>query len=312
MAQLDTNLRALINRPSVISTTTLQELGALANKKPKVGVSLPDAHALAWDSPIWAQVTSSRLQLLEAGKGQQKGLHSLFVDLLPTAPISTPFVFHDVHTRPSVCGHDLKPDVVMGLRDKPCVPLTTAAIIDFKRQGGGYDNDENVGKAITYGRVFLQQFPRSLRRMVVVGLTDLLSITLILVRLDLSDGNEHLSFDMSPQLPDVKYTLLQLLSSEPERLFVELPDLASIQVVGLLGFGATSHVYEASEGGQQVMFSVVCSVAVLNIWCYSHNCKYIWHRNSICHDSMQVCLWVCLPRRAILPAALPQKLVRMH
>ena len=208
---------------------------------------------------------SSR-QLLEADEGQQKGLQSLFADLLSTAPISTPFVFHDVHTRPSVCGHDLKPDVVMGLRDKPCVPLTTAAIIDFKRQGGGYDNDENVGKAITYGRVFLQQFPRSLRRMVVVGLTDLLSITLILVRLDLSDGNEHLSFDMSPRLPDVKYTLLQLLSSEPQRLFVELPDLgASIQVIGLLGFGATSHVYEALEGGQQVMFSVVCSVEVLNI-----------------------------------------------
>ncbi|DBA82194.1 TPA: hypothetical protein ACH3X1_007177 [Trebouxia sp. C0004] len=90
MAQLDTNLRALINRPSVISTTTLQELGALANKKPKVGVSLPDAHALAWDSPIWAQVTSSRVQLLEADKGQQKGLQSLFADLLPTAPICCP------------------------------------------------------------------------------------------------------------------------------------------------------------------------------------------------------------------------------
>ncbi|KAL0025971.1 hypothetical protein WJX77_009496 [Trebouxia sp. C0004] len=40
MAQLDTNLRALINRPSVISTTTLQELGALANKKPKNGCDL--------------------------------------------------------------------------------------------------------------------------------------------------------------------------------------------------------------------------------------------------------------------------------
>ena len=66
--------------------------------------------------------------------------------------------------------------------------------------------------------------------MVVVALTDLSSITLTLVRLDLSDGNEHLSFDMSPRLPDVKYTLLQLLSSEPQRLFVEMPDLgASIQ-----------------------------------------------------------------------------------
>jgi len=105
-----------------------------------------------------------------------------------------------------------------------------------------------------------------LRRMVVLGLTDLLSITLILVRLDLSDqGNEQLSFDMSLRFPDVKYTLLQLLSSEPQRLFVELPDLgASIQVVGLLGFGATSHVYEAFEGGQQVLSSTVCSVGVLS------------------------------------------------
>ena len=107
----------------------------------------------------------------------------------------------------------------MALRDNACVPLTTAAIIDFKRQGGGCDNDENVGKAITYGRVFLQQLSRSLRRVVVVGLTDLVSITLILVRLDLSGGKEHLSFDMTPRLPDVKYTLLQLLSSEPQRLF---------------------------------------------------------------------------------------------
>ncbi|KAL0023256.1 hypothetical protein WJX77_000462 [Trebouxia sp. C0004] len=40
IAQLDTNLRALINRPSIISTTTLQELGALANKKPKNGCDL--------------------------------------------------------------------------------------------------------------------------------------------------------------------------------------------------------------------------------------------------------------------------------
>ena len=216
---------------------------------------------MAWESPIWAQVTNSSVQLLEADKGGQKGLQSLFADLLPTAPISTPFVFHDVHRRPSVCGNDLKPDIVMALRNKPCVPLTTAAIIDIKRQGGGYDNDENVGKAITYGRVFLQQLPSTLRKVVVVGLTDLLSITLIIVSLGVSDGSEHLSFDMSPRLPDVRYTLLQLLSSEPQRLFVELPDLgASIQVVGLLGFGASSHVYEVVEGGQQVRSSIVYSV----------------------------------------------------
>lgn len=113
--------------------------------------------------------------------------------------------------------------------------------------------------------------------MVVIGLTDLLSITLILVRLDLIDGSEHLSFDMSARLPDGKDTLLQLLSSKPQRLFVELPDLgASIQVVGLLGYGATGHVYEAHYGGQKVISSII----------------------SICHNSMQICLWVsstCLP-----------------
>ena len=257
-------LKALINRPSVISTTTLQELGGQANKKPKVEVPLPQPSALAWESPVWAHVTSSSNQLWEADKGQQKVLQSLFGDLLPTAPISTPYVFHDVHTRPSVCGSDLKPDVVMGLRDKPCIPLTTAAIIDFKRQGGGYDNDENVGKAITYGRVFLQQLPRTLRKMVLVGLTDLLSITLVLVRLDSNaQGAEDLSFEMSARLPDVKRTLLQLLSCEPQRWFVELPDLGpSVQIVGLLGSGATSHVYEAAEGGQQVMpFIMSCGSA---------------------------------------------------
>lgn len=245
------SLRALISKPTVISTTTLREVGGQANKKSKVVISLPPTDALTWESPIWARVTSSSVQLLEADNGQQKGLQSLFADLLPTAPVNTPFVFHDVHTKPSVCGSDLKPDVVMGLRDKPCIPLTTAAIIDFKRQGGGYDSDENVGKAITYGRVFLQQLPRSLRSMVLVGLTDLCSITLILVRLTLTDeGVEELYFDRSAQLPDVRHTLLQLLSCEPQRWFVELPNLGpSIQVMGFLGSGATSHVYEASEGG---------------------------------------------------------------
>lgn len=245
------SLRALISKPTVISTTTLREVGGQANKKSKVVISLPPTDALTWESPIWAKVTSSSVLLLEADKGHQKGLQSLFADLLPTAPVNTPFVFHDVHTKSSVCGSDLKPDVVMGLRDKPCIPLTTAAIIDFKQQGGGYDNDENVGKAITYGRVFLQHLPRSLRSMVLVGLTDLCSITLILVRLTLTDeGVEELYFDRSAQFPDVRHTLLQLLSCEPQRCFVELPNLGpSIQVLGFLGSGATSHVY---EDGQQV------------------------------------------------------------
>ena len=43
MAQLEANLRALINNPSVISTTTLRELGGLANKKQKVDIE--DSHS---------------------------------------------------------------------------------------------------------------------------------------------------------------------------------------------------------------------------------------------------------------------------
>jgi len=280
------NLKAQINRPSVISTTTLQELGGQAKQKPRVEVPLPQADTLAWESPVWTHVTNSSVQLSEADKGQQKGLQSLFGDLLPTAPISTPFVFHDVHSRPSVCGNDMKPDVVMGLRDKPCIPLTTAAIIDFKRQGKCYDNDENVGKAITYGRVFLQQLPRTLRKMVLVGLTDLLTITLVLVRLDSNaQGTEDLSFEMSACLPDVKRVLLQLLVCEPQRWFVKLPDLGpNIQIVGLLGSGATSHVYEASQGGQQVTSIVMpcasadwpfqtTSIAVNSAQTQDVNCK---------------------------------------
>ena len=178
------NIRALINRHSVISTTTPQELGGQANKQEKVVFPLPEASAVTWESPVWAQVTNPSSQLLEKDSHKQKGLQSLFGVLLCKAPDNTPFVFHDVHTKPSVCGNDMKPDVVMVVRGKPCIPLTTGAIILFKQQGGGYDNDENVGKAITHGRVFLQQLPQTLRKMVLVGLTDFHSITLVLVRLD--------------------------------------------------------------------------------------------------------------------------------
>ena len=145
-------MKALVNRPAMISTTTLQELGSQAHKKPKVEISLPPAHDAVWDSPIWADAASCNMQLLEPNKGQRKGLQSMFADLLHTAPTNTPFVFHDIHRTQSVCGNDLKPDIVMCLRDTPCVPLTTAAIIDLKQQGGTYDNNKNVGKAIIYGR----------------------------------------------------------------------------------------------------------------------------------------------------------------
>ncbi|KAL0022393.1 hypothetical protein WJX77_007633 [Trebouxia sp. C0004] len=100
------NLSAMISSLTVISTTTLQKLKGQANKKPEVEVPLPQALAVSWESPIWAQVTSSSIQLSQADRGQKKGLQSLFGDLLPTAPVSSvssapvnmPFVFHDVHT----------------------------------------------------------------------------------------------------------------------------------------------------------------------------------------------------------------------
>ena len=72
MAQMDTILRALINKPCVISTTTLQEMGVLANRMQKVDMSLGQEHWFAWDSPIWAHVTNPSTQLLKADKGQQK------------------------------------------------------------------------------------------------------------------------------------------------------------------------------------------------------------------------------------------------
>ena len=210
---------------------------------------------------MWAQVTNPSSQLLEKDSHKQKELQSLFGVLLRKAPDNTPFVFHDVHTKPSVCGSDLKPDVAMVVRGKPCIPLTTGVIIVFKQQGGGYDNDENFGKAITYGRVFLQQLPQTLRKTVLVGLTDFPSISLVLVRLDFdAQGAEALSYEVFARLPDVKRTLLQLLSCKPQRWFIELPDLGpSVLIVGFLGSGATSHVYEASEGGHQVMSSIMPS-----------------------------------------------------
>ena len=155
--------RAVVNRPCVNPTTTPQELEPHAIQGPKVGIRLPQKYALAWNSPVWAQVTSSSVQLSEADKGQQKGLRSMFADLLPTAPISTPFVFHDVQTRPSNSGNDVKPDVALGLREKPCIPLTAAGIINFKLQGRDYDFDEVIGKTIICGRLFLQQVPQILQ-----------------------------------------------------------------------------------------------------------------------------------------------------
>lgn len=88
---------------------------------------------------------------------------------------------------PSVCGSHLKPDVVIGLCDKPCIPLTTAAIIDFERQEGGGGGERNgiTTMRTLAGRVVQTEFCNSCHRpckgMGFVGLTDLRSIKLLFV-----------------------------------------------------------------------------------------------------------------------------------
>ncbi|KAL3148781.1 hypothetical protein ABBQ38_014190 [Trebouxia sp. C0009 RCD-2024] len=128
-----------------------------------------------WEDGIWGDVAVS-IGLPVRDDGSTEGLQSIFTRLLNTAPTSTPFHLHDVHSCQSVCGDDLKPDCVMSLRHKPLVPMTTGLVLDLRRHDNSYDNSENVGKAIVYGRTLLQQLPRNT---VLVGLTDLHSITLI-------------------------------------------------------------------------------------------------------------------------------------
>ena len=52
MAKLMADVKALVNRPSVISTATLQELGGQANKQEKVVFPLPEASSVTWESPV--------------------------------------------------------------------------------------------------------------------------------------------------------------------------------------------------------------------------------------------------------------------
>ncbi|DBB04391.1 TPA: hypothetical protein ACH3X1_012878 [Trebouxia sp. C0004] len=70
-----------------------------------------------------------------------------------------------------------------------------------------YDNSENISKAITYGRMCLEQVPWSLRSTVLVGLTDLHTITLIRVTLPVHPDQEaSMSVQVSEAYPDVRDT----------------------------------------------------------------------------------------------------------
>ena len=213
----------------------------------------PSARGVTWEDDLWGHVAVST-GLPERDDGNREGLQSIFARLLDTAPTNTPFQLHDVHSCRSVCADDLKPDCVMSLRHKPMVPMTTGFVLDLKRQDSLYDNSKNIGKAITYGRMCLQQLPRSLRSTVLVGLTDLHTITLIRVTLSVHPDQEaSMSAQVSEAYPDVRHILTQLLSSQPSDLHVNLPDLGpSIEIIDFLGHGATSDVYKALKDEQQV------------------------------------------------------------
>lgn len=257
----------MLERPPCVTSTTLDELGG-AFKRERTTIALAPAPGVMWQDGLWEKVAAST-GLTKKGTNNQEGLQAIFTRLLKTAPISTPFQLHDVHLHHSVCGDDLKPDCVMTLRDKPIVPMTTGFVLGLKCHDNQYESNANVGKAIIYGRLLLEQLPRSLCSSVLVGLTDLHTITLVRVTLSqpLSMGGDGppLSAQVSHAQTNVKQVLLQLLSSRPSDLHVELPNLGpSVEIIDFLGHGATSNVYQALKDGQQVWHTLRLAAAALH------------------------------------------------
>ncbi len=240
----------------LLGPATLWELGKHARACPRQDILLPPFAADdTWEDVLWGQLAAST-GLTEADDCSRKGLQTAFAQLLLSAPNHTPFVLHDMHSAKSVCGDHLKPDAVMSLRSKPMAPFTTGLLLDLRRQHDQYDIDKFTGKAIMYGRDFLRQLLMSLRTTVLVCLTALKTITLIRVSLqpepDIELG-ERLSYSIGCLLSDVKRVLLQLLSSHPSDLHMQLPDLGPrVEVTGFLGYGATSHMYKACKDGKGV------------------------------------------------------------
>ena len=71
-----------------------------------------------------------------------------------------------------------------------------------------------------------------------------------------ADAEPAISVEACPVhvLPDVKGVLLQLLSSHPSDLHVDIPNLNStVDIAHFLGHGATNNVYKALKDGQQVI-----------------------------------------------------------
>ena len=276
MDQFKQEILAMIARPPLLTSTTLQELGHSA-KRQRTQIALsPPPPGITWDHDLWSQVAVSS-GLSKRDDGNKEGLQSIFKRLLDAAPTNTPFELDDVHLSPCVCGDALKPSCVMSLRHKPIVPMTTGLILDLKRQDGMYESSGNIGKAITYGRLFLLQLPQPLRSKVLVGLTDLCSITLIQVSLPShTDPGEGLSVRVDKACPDVRQSLLQLLSMQPSELHVELPNLGpSVEIMDFLGRGATSNMYRALKDGQQVLLLTQTMHRVTMTVCRHHILTHI-------------------------------------
>ena len=217
-------VKAIIARPPLLASTTLQDLGQNAKRqRTKIALS-SSALNVKWDDKLWEYVAVST-GLPEKDDGDRDGLQSIFTRLMK-APPPTRLSSCTMSIDAVLCVEMTSSLILMSLRHKPMVPMTTRLVLHLKHQDSQCDSSKNIGKAITYGRMCLQQLPRTLRSTVLVGLTDLQTITLIRVTLPMQPDQEASpSVQVSEACPDVRDTLLQLLSSHPSDLQVNMPDL---------------------------------------------------------------------------------------
>lgn len=181
-------VKAIIARPPLLASTTLQDLGQNAKRqRTKIALS-SSALNVKWDDKLWEYVAVST-GLPEKDDGDRDGLQSIFTRLMK-APPPTRLSSCTMSIDAVLCVEMTSSLILMSLRHKPMVPMTTRLVLHLKHQDSQCDSSKNIGKAITYGRMCLQQLPRTLRSTVLVGLTDLQTITLIRVTLPMQPDQE--------------------------------------------------------------------------------------------------------------------------
>ena len=159
---------------------------------------------------------------------------------------SSPWNIKVTGSSSSVCGRDLKPDVLIYKRPQSPgvdpVPLTTGVILELKSGAGKYNNDSNLGKAAHYGEKMLEHL-RGFRSSVLVGVTDLEKVQWFKV---IRTGRNIFKYEVHDELNDVRGSLCALLNISLGDLGVELPSLTVCGVehepIRFLGSGATSNV----------------------------------------------------------------------